>query len=109
MWFLFAKSYAGTLPNSWLLKDYWWSADGGCTFFEKNDKTNGTIIAIDVQLSPNGVHIYLFSRDENKTIALCGPHAVKLGLYLKENRYYYRLNRYAKDNEIMDFVNSLMF
>ena len=113
MWFLFAKFNAGTLPNSWLLKGYWWSTDGGCTSFEKNDMTNGTIIAIDVQLSPDGVHVYLFSRDESKTITSCGLHAVNSGMDLlekeKKKRYLYRLNRYAKDNEIMDYIKSLMF
>lgn len=109
MWFLFAKSNAGTLPNSWLLKDYWWSADGGCTFFEKMDSASSTLLEIDVQLFPDGVHVYLFSKDDSKTVALCGPHASKSGMKLEENKYYYRLNRNAKDYEILDFVKSLMF
>ena len=66
-------------------------------------------MAIDVQLKPNGVKIFLFARDGSKTASLCGPQAARSGMTIKNDRYYYGLNRNSTDSEILEFVKSLMF
>ena len=106
-WCLFARQ--ATLPNNWQCQDYYWDTEGGCTYFEKTDPIGSYCLAIDVQLKPNGVEIFLFARDGSKTTSLCGPQAARSGMTLKNDRYYYGLNRNSTDSEILEFVKSLMF
>lgn len=106
-WRLFASQ--ATLPNDWQCQGYYWDTEGGCTYFEKTESIGSYCLAIDVQLKPNGVKIFLFARDGSKTTSLCGPQAARSGMTLKNDRYYYGLNRNSTDSEILEFVKSLMF
>lgn len=106
-WCLFASQ--ATLPNDWQCQGYYWDTEGGCTYFEKTEPLENYCLAIDVQLKPNGVKIFLFARDGSKTTSLCGPQAARSGMTLKNDRYYYGLNRNSTDSEILEFVKSLMF
>lgn len=106
-WCLFASQ--ATLPNDWQCQGYYWDTEGGCTYFEKTEPIENYCLAIDVQLKPNGVKIFLFARDGSKTTSLCGPQAARSGMTLKNDRYYYGLNRNSTDSEILEFVKSLMF
>lgn len=106
-WCLFASQ--ATLPNNWQCQGYYWDTEGGCTYFEKTDPIGSYCLAIDVQLKPNGVEIFLFARDGSKTTSLCGPQAARSGMTLKNDRYYYGLNINSTDSKILEFVKSLMF
>lgn len=106
-WCLFASQ--ATLPNDWQCQGYYWDTEGGCTYFEKTEPIGSYCLAIDVQLKPNGVKIFLFARDGSKTTSLCGPQAARSGMTFKNDRYYYGLNRNSTDSEILEFVKSLMF
>lgn len=106
-WCLFASQ--ATLPNDWQCQGYYWDTEGGCTYFEKTEPIGSYCLAIDVQLKPNGVKIFLFARDGSKTASLCGPQAARSGMTIKNDKYYYGLNRNSTDSEILEFVKSLMF
>ena len=108
LWYLFVKKNAPPLPNNWRLVDYYWNGEGGCTFFENDKKENSNRLVIDVALSPNGVHIYLFSRNEKNTVSLCQATANKSGMNLIEGRYHYCLDRNKNENDILNFVKTLM-
>lgn len=106
-WCLIARQ--APLFNGWQWRGYYWDAEGGCTYFEKTALSGSYCLEIDVQLKPDGVKIFLFARDGSKTMSLCGPQATRSGMSLKNDRYYYGLNRNSTDSEILDFVKSLMF
>lgn len=106
-WWLFARQ--ATLPNNWQCREYNWDAEGGYTCFEKKVPSGSYCLAINVQLRPDGVKIFLFALDGSKTMSLCGPQATRSGMKWINDRYYYGLNRNSTDSEILEFVKSLMF
>lgn len=110
LWYLYVKSQNFSFKNNWRLVDYYWSVNGGCTYFESDNNANSQRLTIDVAWTPDNVRIYLFSRDENKTQSLCQAVANKKHLQWDKDsgRYYVDFYKYSTNQFIFDFVKSLM-
>lgn len=111
-WMLFVENEIKqhSLINNWTLQGYYWSNEGGCTYFHYDDKVNKILYCIDVAWSPNGYHIALFCKAGGNTHKDCNHKALRNGMQYnaESDRYVISLPIINTQLEILNYIRRLM-
>lgn len=111
-WMLFVENHIKQHPliNNWALQPYYWSNEGGCTYFHNVDTVNNILYCIDVAWRPNGYHIALFCKDGGNTFKDCRHKALSNGMQYNAgfDRYVISLPITNTKLQIINYIMRLM-